>query len=72
MIYEIGVAKDPEINICEYPILTQDGVVLKNSKVTINYYKTSVTKLYSLDNVNWETYNDEEIELTRNFARKYL
>ena len=63
-LYEIGLAKDPEFNICEYPILTQDGVVLKNDKVTINYHKTSVTKLYSLDSINWKIYNEEEIELT--------
>ena len=77
-IVELSTENPPEVSDEEltpsvnqrylYPVLNENGInsTGKNS-ITIDYYVTSIEKLYSLDEgVTWHEYNGEEINLEFN------
>lgn len=67
-IYEIKIVNKPVINVkAYYPVITETGIIEKDNLITINYFQTSVQKLYSLDNgETWLQYNQPiELELTK-------
>ena len=62
--YEIEAGNEPNI-VAEqvYPLLTDYGVEKSFNKVTIDYYPTSVEKLYKIDDGDWTEYKGETIRL---------
>ena len=62
---EIGIENTPVINaIKKYPKLNKDGTFSDGySIVKIDYYETSVQRLYSLDGITWNNYEDIPIEI---------
>lgn len=71
-IYEILFIEEPSIIFLEngiYPTLTASGLepALGYNSVKIVYPSSSVQKLYSFDQTNWEQYNDnQEIQIQYN------
>ena len=49
-----------------YPILTEYGVTSGYNEVTINYFQTSVDRLYRIDGGNWQKYQNDTIRLEIN------
>ncbi|MGM9834754.1 MAG: hypothetical protein ACI31M_03145 [Bacilli bacterium] len=63
-IYEIKPSTVPRLSkISIYPTLTENGITQGFDKVTINYFQTSVKKLYKIDNGEWKEYENKEINL---------
>ena len=65
-IYEITPANVPVIETVgeiEYPSLTKNGVSVGVNNVSINYYKTSVKRLYRINDGEWIDYQDMPIRL---------
>ena len=46
-----------------YPKLTEYGVKQGYNEVTIDYYETSVQRLYKIDDGEWQKYKDQKIKL---------
>ena len=56
-IYELKLDTTPNIkNSYQYPKLTEEGMIDGYNNITINYYNTSVQKLYKIDDGEWQTY----------------
>ena len=55
-LYEIIINYSPEININSYPTLTSSGVETR-SDVTISYPKAAATRLYRINEGEWQEYN---------------
>ena len=63
-IYEIGPEITPQITeIKHYPTLTQYGVRSGYSEITIDYFASSVQKLYKINEGEWKTYQNTSIDL---------
>ena len=63
-IYEITVGNDTVVHANKYyPNLTQYGVEAGYNTVTLEYFPTSVQKLYKIDNDDWKAYQGETIRL---------
>lgn len=65
-IYRIGIKNDPTLNITQrYPDLAVE--VNRKTKpynlVNIEYFSTSLKKLYKIDEQEWKEYNGETIEV---------
>ncbi len=55
-LYEIITNYNPLININSYPTLTSSGVIIE-SNITISYPKVAVTKLYRINEGEWQEYS---------------
>lgn len=65
-LYEIGVENAPTINVTKiYPKLKSDNSVEEGySNIEIEYFETSIQRLYSLDGgTSWLDYEDKSIRL---------
>ena len=67
-LYEIEVKNKPQINVVQktYPELTSSGINKPNMKVTLSTENENLVEkiLYSKNNINWQEYNGEIIQLT--------
>ncbi|MDD3453690.1 MAG: type II secretion system protein [Bacilli bacterium] len=59
-LYEIKVRDEPVISsVLGYPLIDENGVFVQSTEVTINYFQTSITKLYKIGTEdNWIPYTD--------------
>ena len=63
-MYEIRPYTEPIItSTTVYPLLTEYGVESGYNSITINYFNTSVRRLYSFDNSTWYDYQDKAIRV---------
>ena len=63
-IYEIEPETTPQIvEIKHYPTLTEYGVKRGHSEITINYFASSIQKLYKINEGEWKTYQNTSINL---------
>ena len=63
-VANVTVANDPIINATKiYPKLTELGIEDGYNEVTIDYFKTSVQRLYSINGAEWKNYQDKKIRL---------
>ena len=63
-IYEIEAYDTPVLhNEKYYPILTEYGVNKGYNEITIDYFSTSVQRLYRINAGKWEKYNDKSIKI---------
>ena len=63
-IYEIETYNFPTITATQYlPEITRTKIENGYSTVTINYFYTSVQRLYSFDGINWQNYQDKPIRV---------
>ena len=63
-IYEVEPRNQSKIQATSYyPTLTQYGVEVGYNIATINYFPTSVQRLYKIDEGEWQVYQDREIRL---------
>ncbi len=63
-IYEINVYDQPVIsNVKYYPTLTEYGMAVGYNTVSINYFSTSVERLYRINDGNWQEYQNKAIRL---------
>ena len=61
---EIGIGKIPEISTKEvYPILKQYGIEKSYTLINLNYFRTSVKRLYKIDEGEWQQYDEKSIKL---------
>ena len=57
-VFEIYAYDIPIINRTEHgPLLTYDGIVYPHADITIDYFETSVKKLYKINDDEWQEYN---------------
>ncbi len=63
-IYEIMTYSTPTLNKqSRYPKLTEYGINVGYNDVTINYFNTSIRRLYRINNGEWQDYDDKLISL---------
>ena len=63
-LYEISVFNNPVVNIQKvYPTLTSYGVEQGYDIAQINYFSTSLQRLYKIDDGDWINYQDKKIKL---------
>ncbi len=66
-IREVNTYNQPELNINNYyPTITEYGVEAGYNEVTINYFSTSVQRLYRINDEEWKEYEDKAIRLELN------
>ena len=67
LLYEIEIKNKPQINVIQktYPELTSSGINKPNMKVTLSIDNENLVNkvLYSKDNMSWQEYNGEVIQL---------
>lgn len=65
ILKEIEITDSPTFNVEKhYPVITAEAILPEYyNEVTINYFRTSVQRLYSFDETTWQTYNGETINL---------
>ena len=67
LLYEIEIKNKPQINVIQntYPELTSSGINKPNMKVTLSIDNENLVDkvLYSKDNMSWQEYNGEVIQL---------
>ncbi len=64
IIYEIGVYNQPTINVTQYyPKLSLTGNTDGYNIVTIDYFTSSLNKFYSINNGEWQEYQNSQIKL---------
>jgi len=63
-VYELKIHNYPIINAVNYyPTLKDYGVDAAYNEVTINYFQTSVQRLYKINDGNWKEYQNKPIRL---------
>ena len=63
-IYEIRPYSEPEYKVEKiYPVINNYGVKSGYDLITINYFDTSVQKLYKINDGEWTLYNNQKIKL---------
>ena len=66
-IREVNTYNQPELNINNYyPTITEYGVEQAYNEVTIDYFSTSVQRLYRINDGEWKEYQDKAIRLELN------
>ena len=66
-IREVNTYNQPELNINNYyPTITEYGVEAGYNEATINYFSTSVQRLYRINDGEWREYQDKAIRLELN------
>ena len=66
-VANVTVANDPIINATKiYPKITQYGIENGHNEVTIDYFPTSVQRLYRINDGEWKVYEDKAIRLELN------
>ena len=66
-VANVTVANDPIINATKiYPKITQYGIENGYNEVTIDYFSTSVQRLYRINDGEWKNYQDKKIRLELN------
>ena len=66
-IREVNTYNQPELNINNYyPTITEYGVEVGYNEATINYFSTSVQRLYRINDGEWKEYEDKAIRLELN------
>ena len=67
LLYEIEIKNKPQINVIQktYPELTSSGINKPNMKVTLSIDNENLVNkvLYSKDNMSWQEYDGEVIQL---------
>ncbi len=67
IVYEINPDNVPIIKENKiYPTLTENGVEHGYNEITINYFTTSIEKLYRINDGEWQNYQDKSIRLEVN------
>ncbi len=63
-VIEITICNQPIINVeAIYPELTKNRINDGYNYILINYFKTSMKKLYKIDDGEWQEYKDKKIKL---------
>ena len=66
-VYEVTPYSSPVLEETKYyPALTMYGVMPGYSEITINYFPTSVQRLYRINEGEWKEYQDKAIRLELN------
>ena len=62
---EISIDDAPSIvnHNSTYPVITKNGVVLPTGDISINYFTSSVQRLYKINNGEWQNYQNKNIKL---------
>ena len=59
-IKEITICDEPIIRETKnYPVITDKGIKNLTSKINIDYFSSSIRKMYKIDDGEWEDYNGE-------------
>ena len=63
-LMEISVKNEPVINVTQiYPLIKQNKIEPGYSEISIEYFNTSVQRLYKIDDGQWQIYQNKKINL---------
>lgn len=63
-LYEVKLLFKNDINVSQnYPTVTSSGILPAYNNISINYYNTSVQKLYKINDGEWLNYKNSSIRL---------
>ena len=63
-LYEVEIKNEPVINVEKVlPKLTENGIEKEHELISIDYFNTSIEKLYSMDGTTWKTYDGKKIKI---------
>ncbi len=63
-VSEVGPCNQPKLSVEQiYPTLTEYGVNKGYDNITIDYFNTSVQKLYKINDGEWQSYQNKKVKL---------